>query len=137
MCVCVCIYILMLCTLNLHINIGQSTLRKTGGKIVKKIFTAPTAISTIFLLSFLTLSTPPLLPLLQSFTFVYAQSRNPTTSKFSTSFWESLILVLRPSSSFVPIQKTAWQNLQLQSNLERNEIKISMFPTILFLTSNT
>lgn len=130
MCVCVYLYS-QLCTLNLHINVCQLALHKTGGKTVKKIFTAPIAIS------FLTLSTHPLLPLLQSFTFVYAQSRNPTTSKFPTSFWESLILVLRPSSSFVPIQKTAWQNLQLQSNLEINKIKISMFPTVLFLTSNT
>ena len=130
MCVCVYLYF-QLCTLNLHINVCQLALHKTGGKTVKKIFTAPIAIS------FLTLSTHPLLPLLQSFTFVYAQSRNPTTSKFPTSFWESLILVLRPSSSFVPIQKTAWQNLQLQSNLEINKIKISMFPTVLFLTSNT
>ena len=138
MCVCVCVYLYsQLCTLNLHINVCQLALHKTGGETVKKIFTAPIAISIIFLLSFLTLSTHPLLPLLQSFTFVYAQSRNPTTSKFPTSFWESLILVLRPSSSFVPTQKTAWQNLQLLSNLERNKIKISMFPTVLFLTSNT
>ena len=86
-----------------------------------------------FSFSFLALLTCPLLPLPQSFTFVYAQSGNLTTSKFTTSFWKSPILVLTPSSSFVPIQKTAWQNLQLQSNLGRNEIKISMLPTVLFL----
>ena len=74
-------------------------------------------------LSFCACSTPSLLSFPHSFTFVYAQSGNLTTSKFPTSYCEGPTLTLRPNSYLVPTLKTIWQNLKLQSNLERNEIK--------------
>ena len=67
---------------------------------------------------------PPLLSSFpHSFTFVYAQNGNLTISKFPTSYSEGPVLKLRPNSYLVPMLKTAWPNLKLQSNLERNEIK--------------
>ena len=79
--------------------------------------------SHCFSLSFRACSTPPLLFFSHSFTFVYAQSGNLTTSKFPTSYCEGPVLILRPNSYLVPTMKTTWQNLKLQSNLEKSEIK--------------
>lgn len=79
--------------------------------------------SYCFSLSFRACSTPPLLSFPHSFTFVYAQSGNLTISKLPTSYYEGPVLIPRSNSYLVPTLKTTWQNLKLQRNLERNEIK--------------
>lgn len=97
---------------------------KLGGKSKDYLHSSTSHFhSHCFSLSFCACSTSPLLSFPHSFTFVYAQSGNLTTSKFPTSYCEGPVLILRSNSYLVPTLKTTWQNLKLQSNLERSEIK--------------
>ena len=115
---------------DLYSNLRQLSLHKTGGRESKDYLHRSPAVSTAIAFPSHFLPIQPLpFALLSLLYFVYRQSWNLTTRKFTTCFRENSILVVRASSSFVPILKTPCQNLQLQRNLisqkaEEPEIKL-------------
>ena len=115
---------------DLYSNVRQFSIHKTGGRESKEYLHRSPAVSTAIAFPSHFLPIEPLPFALPSLLyFVYRQSGNLTSRKFTTCFWENSILVLRASSFFISISKTPCQNLQLQRNLvsekaEEPEIKL-------------